>query len=345
MMFKKAIRKTFFRTRFLKIAYVSSRAFYHRGRKLLYYVSDAVANFRDMNWESKGRSSQYWVMTSRLLFQYHKLEKGLCIPGPKRAFGADPAHATLQILEEFRSVGYAADDPVYLGAIETLRAYRDRLRETSSPATDALVPMIEAQLTESTKASDLLSTPIAAVKGVGPEKMIALECLAIARRSVRSYQADAVSCEVLRRALVIAQMSPSACNRQPCRVHSYRTRKQIDELLALQNGNRGFGHTVPTLLVLTAEASAFFDVSERNEPYIDGGLFAMSLLFALQAQGVASCCLNWCVPPESDGEAHRVGGIPVSERIIMFIAIGYPELDALVPRSPRRDIESIFILH
>jgi hypothetical protein len=36
------------------------------------------------------------------------------------------------------------------------------------------------------------------------------------------------------------------------------------------------------------------------EPALDGGLFLMSFLLALESQGLASCCLNFCVGPQTD---------------------------------------------
>jgi nitroreductase len=114
-------------------------------------------------------------------------------------------------------------------------------------------------------------------------------------------------------------------------------------LLSHQNGNRGFGHLVPHVGVITANEACFFDASERHEPYIDGGLFAMSLSLALRAQGVGSCCLNWCVRPKTDRAAHSLLGIARSERIIMLMAIGYPASNTFVPRSPRKSLSDILI--
>jgi hypothetical protein len=85
-------------------------------------------------------------------------------------------------------------------------------------------------------------------------------------------------------------------------------------MLKLQNGNTGFGHTIPLLALVTADLGAFFDSSERIEPALDGGLFLMSFLLALESQGLASCCLNFCVGPQTDKMAHRIGNIPEQEK-------------------------------
>jgi nitroreductase len=150
---------------------------------------------------------------------------------------------------------------------------------------------------------------------------------------------------LIEQSISAAQLSPSACNRQPWVVHIYRDPAMIKQLLALQNGNAGFGHRLSTLLVVTADSTSFFDASERNQAFVDAGLFTMSLILALQSRGLGSCCLNWCVTPDTDEEAHELGGIPRSHRIIMYLAVGYPEPQGLVPRSPRRALDSVICVH
>lgn len=324
--------------------YGDSRAMFHRIRKMAFYVNDALSTFRDMRWENTSPPN-YSALSSELLFQYHKLEKGLCMPGERRFFGYDPAISTLNLLSRWRMAGFSTQDRVYQGAIETLRAYRQRVEEASPESTKLLRQKIDAELSSQPRANEALQTPHPYSKGIAADSMPMLEQLATQRRSVRSFRSNAVDLGLVRRAVQVAQLSPSACNRQPWRLHLYDDEASIKALLALQNGNRGFGHTVPTLLVLTSDAKSFFDASERHEPYVDGGLFAMTLLLALQAQGIASCCLNWCVEPTQDSAAHDLGHIPASERIVMFIAIGHAEETALVPRSARRETDSVLFVH
>lgn len=324
--------------------YQRSRATYHRVRKIAFYVADARQTFRDMRWETSSPAN-YCALSSELLFQYHKLEKGMCMPGERRFFGYDPAISTINLLSRWRQAGFSKQDRVYLGAIETLRAYRQRVDEAPLENTKLLRQKIDVELSGQQQAKQELKTPYLFEHENNADRIRTLEQLAVQRRSVRSFRPEPVDLALVRRAVQVAQLSPSACNRQPWRLHLYNERTTINALLALQNGNRGFGHTIPTLLVLTSDARSFFDASERHEPYIDGGLFAMSLVLALQAQGIASCCLNWCVEPTQDSAAHQVGQIPASERIVMFIATGHAEDSALVPRSPRRETDSVLLVH
>ena len=343
-MIKRIIREIIFNNNLTRIFYEELRSFYHRVRKLTFFINDIRQTFRDMRWNAKTKCS-YWSLSSELLFQYHKLEKGMCMPGKRRFFGYDPAKATLELLGIWRDQGFSIEDPVYKGAIETIHAYRNRIQETPPERGEQLRQLIDLEIFYSKQRTPELQTPVLSSSIISDGVWEAIKDISLARRSVRSFTSKEVDIKLVQRAVSIAQQSPSVCNRQPCRVHMYNDRLVINDLLELQNGNRGFGHTIPTLLILTAEASSYFDASERHEPYVDGGLFAMSLLFGLQAQGLASCCLNWCVEPWQDQIAHERANISNSERVIMYIAVGYPDETALVPRSPRRSIDSVLSLH
>ncbi|QLG88218.1 nitroreductase family protein [Chitinibacter bivalviorum] len=343
-MLKKFIREKMQENRSLKSIYNGSRAFYHRARKLSFFAYDVTHTFKHMSWTG-GNQTQYSVISSELLFQFHKLEKGLCMPGEKRFFGYDPAIATIDLLQSWYEMGYSVNDPIYCGAIETLRAYRMRLSQTPPKKGEILLRRLDQQLAAHAKIKIELETPQNIITINPDDALPAYEKLVLARRSVREFSDQSIDPLLIERAISLAQLSPSACNRQPCRVHLYSAKDKIERLLSLQNGNRGFGHTAPMLLIITSDANTFFDASERNQPYVDGGLFSMNLLYALQAQGLSTCCLNWCAEPAQDKAAHRDGEIPQAERIIMYLLVGYAANTARVPRSARRALENTLITH
>jgi nitroreductase len=308
-----------------------------------YFLHDISNVYRNMFWPSHNKSPLQ--LTSELLFQYHKLEKGLVMPGPKRFFGEAPAKAVLELLAIWHLRGMSRVDPVYLGALETLHAYQDRLESESLDKEDRVLTTLRSFLRNHPAKSTLLATPqplVSASKDV-KDNVQMFEQLVSARRSVRSFTSMEVPREMIEHAIRLAQLSPSACNRQPCRVYLVRDEGTKKALLALQNGNRGFGHLIPTLAVITSDSGAFFDASERHEPYIDGGLFSMSLMYALSAQGLATCCLNWCVSPGNDDALRNLLHLADSELVIMLMAIGYPEPNVLVPKSPRKSTECVMV--
>ena len=288
-------------------------------------------------------------LSAQLLWWYHKLERGLVTPGsadaPLRFFGAEAAAATCRIMRQWEAAGCSQQNPVYVGAVETLRSYRERLNRTPPPAAVAaeLIAAVEERL-QGTSPDARLTTPIP-YRATEPTAHRLLEEIACDRRSVRHFDGRPVDLALVRRAAAVAQFAPSACNRQPWRLHLFQDKVDIAALLALQNGNDGFGHTIPLLGLLTVDHAYFYGAVERIAPTLDAGLFLMGLLLALQAQGLASCCLNWNVMPARNVEAHRISGIPPNEKIVTFLAIGVAAPATIVPLSPRRAVDEIIISH
>lgn len=300
-----------------------------------YFLYDAKLAYQFMFWGSRHRTRRR--LSAELLLQYHKIEKGLVMPGPKRLFGTEPVLEVISLLTQWREAHFEADDPIYLGAVEALFSYYALLNSEGFDKDGIILPKVAAFLDNIGFRNIELMTPykLPQLLTVSKNPIDGFENLMSARRSVRDFKPQPVDLDLIKKAVELAQLSPSACNRQPWKVHLISDPNDRKTLLSYQNGNRGFGHLVPHVAIISVDSQCFFDASERNEPFIDGGMFAMSLILGLSAQKVATCCLNWCVPPSTDKTVHRIFNIPQSEKIVMLLAIGYPSCDINVPRSAR----------
>lgn len=319
-------------------SYQAVKAQLNRVRTAAFYVYDAGRCWQHMIWRPTGRAR--WALSAELLFQYHKLEKGLVMPGKPRLFGTDPVRATMALVRRWEAAGYPTSDPIYRGACATVACYRSALGVRGLDRESPVLDQVERFLAErqSLLTSDSIVTPVPLESPQGAEAgpWQAFEALSVARRSVRDFLPNPVPKELVEKAVRVAALSPSACNRQPNKVILIEGREDIDRALAFQNGNRGFGHKIPLLAVLVVDSTGYFDGSERNQTYVDGGLFAMSLMFALRALGLGSCSLNWCVTPATDRAFRKLGHVREEETVMMMLAIGYPPEGVTVPLSPRR---------
>ena len=161
------------------------------------------------------------------------------------------------------------------------------------------------------------------------------------RHSIRQFSAEPVAAVLVAQAVAMAQKTPSVCNRESGMVHAAFEPGIKERLLALQNGNRGFGDQAGCVLVVTSRLDTFLSVGERYQGWIDGGMFAMSLVYALHSLGLGSCCLNWSVEPEADIALRRVGGIPDDQLVIMLLAVGHLPERLRVAQSPRRPLDDV----
>jgi nitroreductase len=152
-----------------------------------------------------------------------------------------------------------------------------------------------------------------------------------------------VNSEAIRSAVALALRSPSVCNRQSARVRYLTDRSLLEKVLTVQGGNRGFGHQIPGVLVVTSYLGVFRGARERNQCWIDGGLFAMSLLYALTYGGVGSCPLNWSSDAAQDKALRELLGLPRDEVVIMLIAVGHLPENYRVASSPRMVLEEVLV--
>jgi len=64
-----------------------------------------------------------------MLFLFHKLEKGIVMPGKKRVFGEAVVKDLLSIISVWHDAGYSQKDIIYLASIETMRAYVEVIKK------------------------------------------------------------------------------------------------------------------------------------------------------------------------------------------------------------------------
>ncbi|WP_042817541.1 nitroreductase family protein [Yersinia wautersii] len=163
------------------------------------------------------------------------------------------------------------------------------------------------------------------------------------RFSVREFSDENVSNEKIKKAVLLSLKTPSACNRQPWFTYSISEKNKIKEYLRFQCGNKGFTDKINNLLIICIDQKAFNSANERYQHHIDGGMYAMSLIYALHSIGIASCCLNWSKSGIDDYKfrRHFKNTIKSNYSIVMFLAIGYPKEKNKLCVSPRRNVTDV----
>ncbi len=268
---------------------------------------------------------------------YHRLEKSLSFRNRRAGSGWDALHELLGIVKAAGAAGSRGfQDKV---AVNVLRTFVDESPALApTPATESALIYIDslpAYPEVGGGYSELTSSSLLSGQLDSPERFF------YSRHSVRDYSSRPVAREQILRAVELASKSPSVCSRQAWHVYEISDREKIDRALKYQNGNKGFGHEVPCLLIVTADLRAFDAGYERNQPWIDGGMFAMSLVYALHSLGLASCCLNWSRTPTQDRAFRSEVPISAEHSVIMMIACGYPNDEFRGCASARRPVSEI----
>jgi len=267
---------------------------------------------------------------------YHMIEKGLSLPAPRPGFGYQAVHdLSLLVTQAMRDQLCAHETTLAIDAIFGWRAFNE--------ASGVPIPSwVDALLEDARRAKIPISglptkNPVDASGSLGADHLSFL----MSRSSVRNFAATDVPSIVLERAVQTAQSAPCVCNRQASRIYFFSDAARKLALFACQNGNRGFGDSVPVLALITVDLREFVEPSERYQGWIDGGMFAMNFLLGLHAQGYGACALNWSALPEQDQRLRKLGVIPEYENVLMMIAIGERKQGLKVARSERRPTAGI----
>lgn len=174
--------------------------------------------------------------------------------------------------------------------------------------------------------------------GVSYESMLAL---AHRRRSVRWFLDKPVSRDLIDRAVMVAAQSPSACNRQPFMFRIIDDPELVRQVAAVPMGTPGFAHNIPVMVVVVGQLRNYPFERDRHVIYIDGSLAAMSFIYALEVQGIGSCCINWPDVESLEKRMSELLKLEKDERPIMCLALGYPDPEGLVAYSQKKPLSQM----
>lgn len=161
------------------------------------------------------------------------------------------------------------------------------------------------------------------------------------RSSVRNFTGEYISLEKIYKVIEIAKNAPSVCNRQPNKVYYLSGKTKIDEVLEIQQGLKGYSDKINQLFILATDRNYYYSVGERNQLFIDGGIFLMNILYALHYYQIGACPAHWGHNSDRDKRLQKVINFPDSEKVICIIAIGIPVDRFSTTLSLRRDNDEI----
>ncbi len=301
---------------------------YQAWRLLVATASDAYSFWRGSALCHRHHTSDVDVQQARVLKTAHRIDKGLALAAPRLGFGKEAASELQAQMEHLQAL--AAKSWVLSPALATLRRWQLFQQQSGHAGMGNRV--------QTAPSTPYVQWDRALVQSWASGNFAQLVKV---RRSVRQFSREPVSRVMIERAVVMAGCSPSVCNRSAARVWMVQNPELRAQLLQMQNGNAGFGEQAPILLIISVVQQAFQTVAERYQPWIDGGLFAMTLIYALHYQGLGTCCLNWSVEPEQDRRFKQAAQLPAHERIIMLLAVGNLLNQVCVAHSPRRPLSDL----
>ena len=267
----------------------------------------------------------------------HVLEKGITMPNRRYGFGYERVKEIL-ILCNAIIQKYGAESVELQSTIADLKQYLDIHNEANFQLPVEIAEGIKVLLPYLRIMDD--GNCYITTKSEFFKKTNDFAEFAMSRHSVRWYCNTPVEERKLFAAIELAQTAPSACNRQATRVKVISSPELKRMCCSMQNGNRGFGDKADKWLLITSELGDWSH-NYRFDPYLDAGIFTMNLLYSLHYYGIVACPLNAHLTTSQRDELQRRLGYPESEVPVVFITIGNPVDEFMVPRSRRLKIKDI----
>ncbi len=300
------------------------------------YFNDA-RYFSKYNLEAAEKRGQYEY---RMMLHVHSLEKGMCAHNP-RPFGqakvlelmkwvrkakndgktGTPYQMSGGIIKEWLSLyehnGWTKE-PAYVKCLDAFTAYRDE------PSVNVGSMTIEKQDTDVKRNGDFHQ-------------------LLESRHSTREYTAQKPSEQDILACIEMTALTPSACNRQMCKIYWVDNEQGRQALQDARLGLVGFNRESMALFVVTYETAALAFYGERNQGYFNAGLTAMNFVNALHYRAIGSFILQWGNKPyRVEKEIKQLLHIPAGEKIAIVIGAGYYTQESTVPCSHRKTTDEIY---
>lgn len=295
-------------------------------RKLVNYLLSAGKIFKEffadyasyMNYSMDGRNVSPTELTdSRILLVAHSLEKGMSFANKRKGWGEQKAFFLLNLLKTVDAG--KIDEPFILG-LNVLYKYS---LDKEASKNENLISGIK-NITASYK--QYLDPKAYGIKVISEPPTFDKKTISeffSSRSSVRYFSDKPVTDEEIKEAAKIANETPTACNRQTCKIYAYRNPEQIKKILDNQLGDQGWASGANTLFVITSNLSRFGGTYEHSQALIDGGLFAMNFDWGLHLQHIASCFKMYVRESKRQKEFLRICEINPNEVPIVLILAGH----------------------
>ena len=258
-----------------------------------------------------------------IIFRCHAIEKGLSLRNVKPGFGVEKMNQLISAIQRYWIL-YKEDKNTVAFAMSIVDAYFE-FQENNNTLDDVLkerYTKLKAQLGDVIIPSKLKGGALLVLKDeIFSHANIPYKEFVMSRHSIRSFTGEPIDEELLRKALEIAEYTPSACNRQPWRNYVYTNKEHVETILTLQTGARQFLKEVGALIIVTS-SSAYFYSTEVHQPYLNGGMYSMNLIFALHSLGLGTIPLNMGLSDDKIKAIKECGQILDMDIPVLMIAVG-----------------------
>ena len=277
-----------------------------------------------------------------LLLLVHSLEKGMSNE-KLRPFGEKKVLEIIDLLNKYKNYKPENYSTSYKMGIEILKEWKKIYDDNSWSKSIAYNSVSEFLGTSKVNTTDINVGTMPYLKETIEKykNFNYLEAIST-RHSVRKFQTKKIEEKDLKYCLEAAMLTPSACNRQMCKIYYIENEEKAKVLSNIIMGLSGFEKETVNFFVITYDLTAFSFYGERNQGNINAGLFAMNFVNAMHFKGIGSCFLQWGNTSKEEEHIKKCLNIPDNEKIAIVIGAGYYVESNRIPKSQRKKVEEVF---
>ena len=154
------------------------------------------------------------------------------------------------------------------------------------------------------------------------------------RYSVRKFSDKKVEEEKINIILSSAQVSPTACNKQPQKIYVLQSPEALEKLQKCKTAH--FGETLAFIITVDKTKCWVREYDDQSSSYVDGSIVTTHMMLAAHDIGIGSTWIMHFIPDAVRSEF----SIPENEEIISILVMGYPAPDSK-PSSQHYDKKTL----
>lgn len=296
---------------------------------IAYIKHSSVFNYRNQN-----------KVEGKIAFYYHSIEKGLANSQVRYKFGELKIKKLIKYLNIWVQRQYDTNNTQFISACSVLAKYC-KLHEEHKVDISHIVKESDFDLFESYNNERLGGVIDFHDSNYFNHTQDPFDIFSKSRHSVRHFQDKEIPVSIINNVASISRSSPSVCNRQSVRLIFLNNSDLVQKVLRIQSGLNESKRSVNQLFVVISDRNYFVSEGERNQLYIDGGIFLMNLLYSLHFYNIAACPLHCALNIFDELKIKKLLKMKQSEKLIALVAVGYTVQQFKVPFSNRKDITEI----
>ena len=289
------------------------------------------------------RNKEPRKMETDLAIRAHALEKGMSIGGVKVGFGKPKVKSLLKDLQHYLNIGGRLE--FVCNACDIVRQYISFNRKLGADMSDISALFDSFCNQNGVKPSRVVEAGIYIKQSskVLIESETSFDLFSQSRYSVRDFGKDKINFDKVFKALEMCQRTPSACNRQSYKIYVYKDEKLKNTICKLQGGCNGFYEDMQAAILICGDQRGY-NINELHQVYVDGGMYAMNLLYALHYEGLAAIPLTMGQKQGKLRMIKKAMGIPSYEMPCVLIGVGSYKEEYKVAVSKRKDYKDYTVV-